>query len=237
MINYVFDVDGTLTPSRGTIDKSFRDFFVEFIKQNNVYLVTGSDHSKTVEQLGTIITETVNKVYNCSGNSIWKQGKEIYRSDWALPQQAKTFLSLMLQDSEFPFRSGRHIEERPGLVNFSVVGRNCTLGERKMYVKYDNDFFERETIAELFNKRFKDLGIVAQVAGETGIDIMKVGCDKGQIVKHIQQPIHFFGDKMQKGGNDYPLRAILGANSTWSEVKNWEQTFKILKKLCTFQEK
>ena len=36
-------------------------------------------------------------------------------------------------------RSGKHIEERPGLVNFSVVGRNATFGERKLYIEYDKN--------------------------------------------------------------------------------------------------
>ena len=45
-VNYVFDVDGTLTPSRLTIDAEFKKFFVEWIKNKNVYLLTGSDHEK-----------------------------------------------------------------------------------------------------------------------------------------------------------------------------------------------
>ena len=32
MINWVFDVDGTLTPSRGKMDETFKDFFIEFAK-------------------------------------------------------------------------------------------------------------------------------------------------------------------------------------------------------------
>ena len=51
-MNYIFDVDGTLTPSRGRIDKDFEKFFLDFTKKHNVYLVTGSDYEKTEEQLG-----------------------------------------------------------------------------------------------------------------------------------------------------------------------------------------
>ena len=59
---------------------------------------------------------------------------------------------------------------------------------------------------------------------------MEIGCDKGQIVNYIQQPIYFFGDKMQRGGNDYPLRIMLGKDSKWEEVDNWQHTYGILKK-------
>ena len=79
-------------------------------------------------------------------------------------------------------------------------------------------------------KKFFSKNVVAQVAGETGLDIMEIGSDKGQIVKYIQQPIHFFGDKMQRGGNDYPLRIMLGKDSKWEEVDDWQQTYSILKK-------
>ena len=44
MINkFIFDVDGTLTPSRGIIDLNFKMFFNTFCLDNDVYLVTGSD--------------------------------------------------------------------------------------------------------------------------------------------------------------------------------------------------
>ena len=63
MNKFIFDVDGTLTPSRQTIDPEFKKFFLRFIKDNKVFLVTGSDYPKTVEQLGADITENVVTVY------------------------------------------------------------------------------------------------------------------------------------------------------------------------------
>ena len=34
---YIFDVDGTLTPSRNPMDKEFKDFFKKFIKKKRVW--------------------------------------------------------------------------------------------------------------------------------------------------------------------------------------------------------
>jgi len=231
--NFIFDVDGTLTPSRQRIDSEFELFFKDFIEKNNVWLITGSDYPKTVEQVGKEICEKVKAVHNCAGNNIWEKGKEIYELDWILPKDIKTWLTLMLEKSEFPFRSGRHIEERTGLVNFSIIGRNCTLGERKMYVKYDKDTNERKTIAKNFNKEFVDLGVVAQVAGETGLDIIPMGADKRQILNYVSPPIIFFGDKTEPGGNDYPLALALENkdNCKTIQVNNWEETKKELEKL------
>ena len=49
---FIFDVDGTLTPSRQEIDMDFAVFSTEFCAENDVYLVTGSDREKTIEQVG-----------------------------------------------------------------------------------------------------------------------------------------------------------------------------------------
>ena len=49
---FIFDVDGTLTPSRQTIDSDFASFFKKFCRENSVYLITGSDRNKTIEQVG-----------------------------------------------------------------------------------------------------------------------------------------------------------------------------------------
>ena len=74
---YIFDVDGTLTPSRGMIDPNFHDWFLNFATLNAVYLVTGSDYPKTLEQVGEQICTTVKRCYNCSGNSVWEENEEV----------------------------------------------------------------------------------------------------------------------------------------------------------------
>ena len=230
--NYIFDVDGTLTPSRQRIDKTFETFFINFIEFNNVWLITGSDYPKTVEQVGKEICEKVKAVHNCAGNNIWENGKEVYELEWKLSKDIKSWLNYKLEKSQFPMRSGKHIEERPGLVNFSVVGRNATFGERKLYIEYDKKSSERIIIAREFNKIFEDSNVVAQVAGETGLDIMPKGADKRQILNYVESPIMFFGDKTELGGNDYPLATALENkdNCKTIPVKNWEETKKELEK-------
>ena len=71
--HFLFDVDGTLTPSRKRIQSEFALWFMYFAQNNNVSLVTGSDNPKTVEQLGIEICKTVDKCYNCNGNDIWEK--------------------------------------------------------------------------------------------------------------------------------------------------------------------
>ena len=52
MNRFIFDVDGTLTPSRGLMDSQFQQWFNDFCRAYPVYLVTGSDKPKTIEQIG-----------------------------------------------------------------------------------------------------------------------------------------------------------------------------------------
>jgi len=231
MKQFIFDVDGTLTPSRMKIDVDFQRWFLEFASYNRCYLVTGSDYPKTVEQLGNNICESVVRVYNCSGNDVWEAGKNIYTNEWMLPEEPHTWLSDKLSKSEFPLRTGLHFEHRPGMVNFSVVGRNATLGERKLYVRYDEKENERNKIAQEFNLLFPD--IESRVGGETGIDIFPKGSDKSQILKDFDpdDEIHFYGDAMHPEGNDYPLKKeIIDKDlGLCYNIKDWKETWNLLK--------
>lgn len=230
MKRYIFDVDGTLTPSRDVMNSMFQLWFENFVDNNYVYLVTGSDYPKTVEQVGEYICTNADYVYNCNGNSIWYRGENVHNNNWKLPEEAEQWLQDQLTQSKFPKRTGLHLEQRPGMVNFSVVGRNANYEERAEYVQWDEEHNERKTISDNFNKLFQNLQ--ATVGGETGLDIAPKGFDKSQVLNDFLDidEIHFFGDKMNKGGNDYSLaKAILDNNRGYCyNVQNWETTWKLL---------
>ncbi len=229
MNKFIFDVDGTLTPSRGRIDEKFERFFLNFCLANDVYLVTGSDRPKTIEQIGEKIYHRCKRVYNCSGNDVYEGSTNIRTTDWKLPDLARTFLANCEYESPFTLRTGNHIEERPGMVNFSVVGRNASLYERKQYVDYDTIENERNTIAKAFNIMFPELE--ARPGGETGIDIAPRGSDKSQILMDFSrsdlESLVFFGDRMDEDGNDYPLK-LANYKGKNRHVKGWQHTWEYL---------
>jgi phosphomannomutase len=231
MIRYVFDVDGTLTPSRSRIDEEFRLWFVDFISKNSVWLVTGSDYDKTLEQLGPEICENVVTCYNCQGNDVWHRGKRVNTKSFTAPKDLENLLLGWLQASLFPLRTGNHIEKRRGMWNFSIVGRNATMDERAEYVKYDELNRERESIAYQINSEFEN--ITATVGGETGIDIGRTGGDKRQILEDFNEDddIRFFGDKMEPGGNDYPLAKANKRGKNY-HVKDWRDTYNKLTQMA-----
>ena len=232
-VKYIFDVDGTLTPSRQKIDSEFLNFLLNFAKQNDVYLVTGSDRPKTIEQIGKELYFACQRVYNCSGSDVYEKDILIYRDEWTLPSDAEEFLMDELHHSKFPVRTGNHIERRPGGVNFSVLGRGSEviLEEREEYVKWDINTNERKDIAERFKKRFPEIG--CQIGGQTGLDISPLGCDKSQILRDFKpiDLIYFFGDKLKEGENDYPLGHAIEQRRLGMvfEVTDYHHTWDLLK--------
>ena len=235
--SFIFDVDGTLTPNRGTIDAEFYFWLCNFADKHNVYLVTGSDKIKTIEQIGKGLYNKCRVVYQCAGNDVWIKDDNIKSGIiFSIPDIAEEYLDRQLNYSDWVPNTGLHFDYRPGLLNFSIVGRNATLEQRKMYSEYDKQVKERSRIAQGFNERFPQYQ--AAVAGEIGIDITVKGCNKSQILKDFDEAglyfedIIFFGDKCEAGGNDYEIaEAVAFGGGTAHQVKDWKDTWTKLKGL------
>ena len=227
----LFDVDGTLTPSRGRIDPAFKSWLMTECK-HEFRLITGSDPEKTREQVGDDLW-AYNITYNCAGNHVFKRGSETYKSDWRIPDDLEWWLNAKLIASPWMIRTGRHIEHRVGLCNFSTLGRNATQDQRRAYYEWDKIWNERKLTAMLISAVWQ--GIECTVAGETGIDIYAKGTGKDQILETLKydQPIHFFGDRQDPDGNDYGLAQAILTQKAGScyHVNNWQETWQILKDL------
>ena len=230
MKKFIFDVDGTLTPSRGKIDSDFLQFMLYFAGTNNTYLVTGSDREKTLEQIGYDLYNSCKGVYNCSGSDVYEGDKNVYRDDWELPEDVEKFLQDELDYSQFPIRNGLHIESRPGGVNFSILGRGEGEG-RDEYVKWDKRTNERRDIAARLKNQFPNLEV--QIGGQTGLDLAAEGRNKSQILRDFQwyHELHFFGDMMEEGENDYPLAFSVDKRGGHNyPVKDYKETWRVLSK-------
>lgn len=242
---FLFDVDGTLTPSRAPMDPEFAAEFKSFADRNITCLVTGSDYAKTVEQVPESVLNAVVQVYSCSGNEVYRQGRCTYSdTGWQPSRKLKEWLNTQLEKSKFPLdaRTGNHFEQRSGCMNYSIVGRGCTQEQRIQYREYDQHTQERARIAQECEQLFPNVS--ARLGGETGIDIGPAGSDKSQILTrlphivglsdpgsgHVWQldDIVFFGDATYPGGNDHSL-------AQWIErthaVQDWQETRQILREL------
>ena len=201
---FIFDMDGTLTDARRPIDIDFHEFMLDFICKHHCVIVTGSDRPKTLEQLGLTLTNTFHRTYHCSGNHAFIGAREEYRNTWKMSREHHKFLVEKINTSNAPEKTGNHIEQRVGNVNFSIVGRNASWDQRKRFAEWDKIHQERTLAAITFNETFDD--VVAQVGGETSIDIFPQGHDKSQILKQYRDSrTIFFGDKCMPDGNDYSI--------------------------------
>ena len=230
MKKFIFDVDGTLTPSRKKIEHEFWAPFLIFCRENDVYLVTGSDRQKTLEQLGLDICYTAKRVYNCSGSDVYEKDVNVYRDNWELPLDVERFLNDELVYSCFPIRNGLHIERRPGGVNFSILGRGKDPSAgREEYMKWDKERLERQDIADRLKNAFPGLSVA--LGGQTGLDLGPYGSDKSQILRDFSKDdeLYFFGDRMEEGGNDHSLgEAIKKMGGYPHSVNDWTDTRTIL---------
>ena len=232
---YIFDVDGTLTPSRLPMTQDFTIFFSLWSINNPFYLVTGSDIDKTKEQVPWYIFERAQAVFTCCGNEMWVGKEQKYRKEFKVSRKLKKLLGTILSNSRYPHRYGNHIEDRETMLNFSIVGRNCTQEQREEYHKWDKENREREIISNAIKEKFPDLDAV--IGGEISIDIYKKGDDKSQVLEHIDVEwpdgeLVFIGDGIENHGNDYPLAKMMDTNLNykWYQTDGWEQTKEILEK-------
>ena len=235
---YIFDVDGTLTPSRLRMTEEFAKFFDKWSNENKYYLVTGSDLDKTKEQLPIAYIDRAEAIFTCCGNQMWRDNELIYDNKFELTSKLKNALDIVLMSSQYPHRYGNHIEDRGSMVNFSIVGRNCTQEQREDFYKWDNEKGERKKISTFLKQKFKDLDAV--LGGQISIDIYPKGMDKSQIFNVIKQErlvqpdeYIFIGDRTKEGGNDYPLAKLMKeTNNCYTfQTTGWEQTQEILENL------
>jgi phosphomannomutase len=209
MTNYLFDIDGTLTPARQPVEKEFEQFFFNWMQDKHVYLVTGSDFLKIKEQLSERIINSCAGVFCSMANEFYIDGHLVYENKLDLPLDLIQYLQEKVVNSKFPYRCNHFFEFRTGMLNYSIIGRDCTQAQRLEYYQWDNQTLERQEVAKYINENFPS--IEACVGGQISIDIQMKGNNKSLASKWIRKnvggSIYFFGDRTFKGGNDYDICA------------------------------
>ena len=228
-MNFLFDVDGTLTPARKPMIDEFRRFFGHWVvkqqtNSNKVFLVTGSDKDKTIEQVGLPLWRLVDGSYQCSGNQLYKRGRLVKESNWLMSAELRLDILNILEKSRWYGRAENNIEERTGMVIISAVGRSCDKLLRREYFEWDKRNHERVKIAEELSKKYPQLEF--SIGGEISIDIYPKERDKSQVLSDMEGRCFFFGDMCHVGGNDYTL-AVMCDN--YYNVNSWKQTMSILR--------
>jgi len=243
---YLFDVDGTLTEAKSKIDSMFEKDFREWLVGKEAYVVSGGSFVRLIDQLGLAIIEMMSGIFPCMGNIFYqKRGQinergysewdTIYENKFVPPKNLKRSLNSIVAKSEFLIKTGNHHEERPGMMNFSIVGCNADKTQRKHYEDWDAENQERKEIVQNLRKKYPKLDFV--IGGAVSIDIYNKGADKSQIMERYfkdtqeHSQIHFVGDRIPFPGNDHSLGQALRQhpNGAVYEVQSWRDTEQLLK--------
>jgi|10_taG_2_1085330.scaffolds.fasta_scaffold10774_6 phosphomannomutase len=228
---FLFDVDGTLTPPRKPMTDKMIEVFGSLVKNHKVFLASGSDLLKIKEQIPYHLLDKCEGIFSCSANQLHIKDELQYENQFIPEERLVAQLEKILEKSSYPHRTGTHIEYRPGMINFSVVGRNATTHERELYFKWDEKHQERKRMAVLLMAMVG--GIDIKIGGQISIDIYPTGFDKSQAVSYIkkhyaEESILFFGDRMDEHGNDYSAAQALDDTDRSFAVRNCAKTQNLL---------
>ena len=215
-------MDGTLTPARLPMTAEFAIQFHEWQKTHTSFIATGSDYKKIEEQLPASVINSFTGIYSSMGNVLSSKGHIIYQNNFKADPRLLETLEAYRKNTKYPgLLYQNYIEKRIGMINFSVLGRNCPYSEREKYSAWDKENNERKKIATELKKAFPQYEI--SIGGAISIDITPKGFGKGQIATHLynkypNEKIIFIGDKTFKGGNDYELAQALLNTTNNSQI-------------------
>ena len=169
---------------------------------------------------------------------------DIQRHDWTLQyaedltDEEKAEISTVLEESAkeagywLDNPAGEIIEDRISQITFSALGQYATPEDK---YAWDPDQKKRMAIRDIALDKIPELEM--RIGGTTSIDVTRKGIDKAHGMRKLmeannftKQDILFFGDKLQEGGNDYPVKAF-GIDSI--EVTSWEDTANCLESIVS----
>lgn len=157
--------------------------------------------------------------------------KKVYSED--LSEEQKKRIASVLEEAakslgyweEKPY--GDIIEDRGSQITFSALGQQAPPDAK---YAWDPDGKKKHAIREYAAPLLPDVEV--RVGGTTSVDVTMTGIDKAYGMKKLmelleigKENILFFGDKLEEGGNDYPVKE-LGIDSL--EVSRWEDTALVL---------
>lgn len=223
---YIFDLDGTLAPSKMPLQTDMAKILCDTMKHSYVAIVSGASFSQFKKQFLPQLSELC---ASCLANLVLMptNGAEIYRyekGDWEvvyskpLTEEAKQTIFSSLKNAlvelGIPTTAphGELIEDRKTQITYSGLGQQAPLAEKEMW---DPDHSKRAAIISKL-ETLKDTYEIHS-AGATSIDVTQKGIDKEFACLHVLELLGitpseavFTGDATYPGGNDEPATKVPG---------------------------
>jgi phosphomannomutase len=214
----LFDVDGPLTLARQRVSPETTATLRALRKRVAIGFVGGSDLVKISEQLtvnGSNVVEDFDYAFAENGLTAFKLGKPLANQSFIKflgEEKYKPLVNFILHyiaDLDLPIKRGTFVEFRNGMINVCPMGRNATIAERYDFAAYDKIHNVRQKFVKILQDKFSDYGLTFAIGGQVSFDVFPNGWDKTYALNHVMdegfEEIHFFGDKTEKGGNDYEI--------------------------------
>ncbi|HSX58021.1 MAG TPA: HAD-IIB family hydrolase [Candidatus Saccharimonadales bacterium] len=245
----VFDLDGTLAPTKSTIDQEMSKLLEDLLNVKKVAVIGGGKMELFQEQLldnlkvpdeslkNLFLFPTTATTFYKHENGEWKQ---IYFHKLSQEEVDKIMAAFdkVLKEVEYkPEKTyGKIIENRGSQITWSALGQDVVkvLGDKGVELK--NEWRNENTplklkIAKMLQEELPNLEVHA--AGYTSIDITKPGIDKAYGLHQIEEYLGikienmlFVGDAIFEGGNDY---AITKTPVDYVQVKDTQATKEVIK--------
>ena len=242
----VFDLDGTITPSKMPMDEEMAELFRKILDRMSIAVITGGGYERfeaqfqalkcTPDQLSRLFFfPTTGTRFYRSIDGKWTQ---VYADEMTLEERQKikdaftqAYKDIDYHDPEVLY--GEVVEDRGTQVTFSACGQQAPLEVKEAFkATYDD---RRLALAEAVRKYLPDFEV--KVPGVTSIDVTRKGIDKGygieMIEKHLGIAVSemvFVGDALYEGGNDQP---VIRTGVETVSVKDPEETKAVLRQWIT----
>lgn len=235
----MFDMDGTLAESKGPITPEMAEALSLLLQNKKVSVISGGKFEQFEKQLISFIPQYLWKnlfVLPTTGTTLKKfennEWMTIYDESISLEERNKVIQILKdtLEESDYHEKEtfGEIIEDRGSQITFSGLGNDAPIKNKMLWDPYME---KRKHIISLLSPKLPDYTLT--MGGMTSIDITKKGIDKAYGAKRFSEALNipierilFVGDKLDIGGNDYPVKST-GINTI--AVKSPEETEFLIK--------
>ena len=213
----VFDLDGTLAPSKSSLAPQTAGLLRDLLGIIRVAVISGGAWAQFEMQLLSDLPQdsflaNLSLLPTCGTKFFQYNGewKELYSEDLTAEQKRKIIDSLDKAAGEAGYRAnkvwGDVIEDRGSQVTYSALGQQAPLAEKQ---KWDPDFAKRKKITAILETLIPEFSI--RMGGATSIDVTKPGIDKAYGIGKLSETLDvslkemvYIGDALFPGGNDYP---------------------------------
>jgi HAD superfamily hydrolase (TIGR01484 family) len=233
-----FDLDDTLAVTKSPISDRMSELLSKLLETHEVCVITGGAFGQIEKQVvkrlevSPLLLRKLHLMPTCGTRyyrydevtNIWVQQ---YAEDLSEEQKKKIIKTLEEGAKHLGIwesnPAGEIIEDRGSQITFSALGQQASPEDK---YAWDPDGKKKHALRDYVAERLDDLEI--RVGGTTSVDITTIGIDKAYgmqklvgILEISKDDILFMGDKLEEGGNDYPVKAM-GIDSI--AVEGWEQT-------------